>query len=137
IGDRNTVFLSASITIAGAITVLSSATFVGVATGFCVIGLGLSAIFPTILGMAGDRFPRETGTVFGAIITVGLVGGVAGPVLGSWAATVTPAMVLAVPLVAAMGVAALAWVVSTRKHAMTDGASSSDANSSRGATDIP
>ncbi|MES2221148.1 MAG: hypothetical protein V4587_09310, partial [Acidobacteriota bacterium] len=46
IGDRNTVFLSASITIAGAITVLSSATFVGVATGFCVIGFGLSAIFP-------------------------------------------------------------------------------------------
>ena len=137
IGNRNTVLFSAGITIAGAITVLSSATFVGVATGFCIIGLGLSAIFPTILGMAGDRFPRETGTVFGAIITVGLVGGVAGPMLGSWAATFTPAMVLAVPLVAATGVAALTWIVSSRKHAITTNDSSIVSNPSRGASDIP
>src|SRR6185437_1572611 len=116
IGNRNTVLLSAAVTIAGAITVLSSATFAGVATGFCVIGFGLSAIFPTILGMAGDHFPRETGTVFGAIIAVGLVGGVAGPVLGSWASAFNPAMVLAVPLVAASGVAALTWIVSSRKR---------------------
>lgn len=116
IGSRNTVLLSAGVTIAGAITVLSSATFVGVATGFCVIGFGLSAIFPTILGMAGDRFPRETGTVFGAIIAVGLVGGVAGPVLGGWASAFDPAMVLAVPLVAASGVAALTWIVSSRRR---------------------
>lgn len=137
IGDRNTVLFSAGITIAGAITVLSSATFVGVATGFCIIGLGLSAIFPTILGMAGDRFPRETGTVFGAIITVGLVGGVAGPMLGSWAATFTPAMVLAVPLVAATGVAALTWIVSSRKHAITTNDSSIVSNPSRGVSGIP
>lgn len=117
IGDRNTVLLSAGFTIAGAIAVLSSATFFGVATGFCVIGLGLSAIFPTVLGMAGDRFPRETGTVFGAIITVGLVGGVAGPVLGSWAANFSPARVLVIPLVAATGVAVLTWIVAGRKHA--------------------
>ena len=117
-GDRNTVLLSAAFVVAGAITVLSSSTFAGVATGFCVIGLGLSAIFPTILGMAGDRFPRETGTVFGAIITLGLVGGVAGPVLGSWAAIFNPARVLVVPLVAAMGVAALTWIVSLRRHAV-------------------
>jgi fucose permease len=116
IGNRNTVLLSAAVTIAGAITVLSSATFTGVATGFCVIGFGLSAIFPTILGMAGDHFPRETGTVFGAIIAVGLVGGVAGPMLGSWASAFNPAMVLAVPLVAASGVAALTWIVSSRKR---------------------
>jgi MFS transporter, FHS family, glucose/mannose:H+ symporter len=116
IGSRNTVLLSAGIVIAGAITVLSSSTFVGVATGFCVIGLGLSAIFPTVLGMAGDRFPRETGTVFGAIIAVGLVGGVAGPVLGSWAANLNPALVLAVPLVAASGVAGLTWIVSSRRR---------------------
>ncbi|HUV96372.1 MAG TPA: MFS transporter, partial [Acidobacteriaceae bacterium] len=137
IGDRNTVLLSAGITIAGAITVLSSATFSGVATGFCVIGFGLSAIFPTILGMAGDRFPRETGTVFGAIITVGLVGGVAGPVLGSWAATFNPARVLAVPLVAATGVAALAWIVSSRKHAITASTSAIDSNPSGRPGDVP
>ena len=137
IGDRNTVLLSAGITIAGAITVLSSATFAGVATGFCVIGFGLSAIFPTILGMAGDRFPRETGTVFGAIITLGLVGGVAGPVLGSWAATFNPARVLVIPLVAATGVAALTWIVSGPKHAVAASPSPTDSNLSARADGPP
>lgn len=136
IGDRNTVLLSAAITIAGAITVLSSTTFFGVAMGFCVIGLGLSAIFPTILGMAGDRFPRETGTVFGAIITVGLVGGVAGPVLGSWAATFNPARVLVIPLVAATGVAVLTWIVSSRKHAVIGTTSSIESNPSGRPADV-
>lgn len=114
IGNRNTVLLSAAIVIAGAATVLSSANFAGITAGFCVIGFGLSAIFPTILGMAGDRFPRETGTVFGAIITVGLIGGVAGPIVGSWAASYNPSRVLAVPLVAAAGVAILTWIIAGR-----------------------
>lgn len=127
-GDRNTVLLSAGFILAGAIAVLSSATFLGVATGFCVIGFGLSAVFPTILGMAGDRFPRETGTVFGAIITLGLVGGVAGPVLGSWAAAFNPARVLAVPLVAATGVAVLTWIVAGHKHTVPAKSASTDLN---------
>ncbi|MGC1782230.1 MAG: MFS transporter [Acidobacteriaceae bacterium] len=115
-GNRNTVFLSAGIVAAGAIAVLTFAGFGGVMTGFCLIGFGLSAIFPTVLGMAGDRFPRETGTVFGAIITVGLIGGIAGPMLGSWAAIYDPAHVLFVPIVAATGVALLTWIVSSRKR---------------------
>ncbi|MHB1839363.1 MAG: MFS transporter [Acidobacteriaceae bacterium] len=137
IGDRNTVLLSAGIVVTGAIAVLSSATFAGVATGFCIVGLGLSAIFPTILGMAGDRFPRETGTVFGAIIAVGLVGGIAGPMLGSWAAAFNPARVLAVPLVAAIGVAALAWIVSSRKHAIAASPSPTDSCKSSRPCDVP
>jgi fucose permease len=115
-GNRNTILLSAGIVSAGAVVVLISASFGGVVTGFCLIGFGLSAIFPTVLGMAGDRFPRETGTVFGAIITVGLIGGIAGPMLGGWAAIYNPARVLIVPIVAAAGVAVLAWIVSSRKR---------------------
>lgn len=117
IGNRNTVLLSAAIVIAGAATVLSSANFDGIAAGFCVIGFGLSAIYPTILGMAGDRFPRETGTVFGAIITIGLIGGVAGPIAGSWAASYDPSRVLVVPLVAGAGVAILTWIIANRVRA--------------------
>lgn len=124
IGNRNTVLLSASIVAAGAIVVLVFAGFGGVMTGFCLIGFGLSVIFPTVLGMAGDRFPRETGTVFGAIITVGLIGGIAGPMLGGWAAVYNPARVLIVPIVAAAGVAVLAWVVSSRKRSVAADTSS-------------
>ena len=123
IGNRNTVLLSAGIVAAGAIVVLVFASFVGVMTGFCLIGFGLSAIFPTVLGMAGDRFPSETGTVFGAIITVGLIGGIAGPMLGGWAAIYNPARVLIVPIVAAAGVALLAWIVSSHKRSASTNAS--------------
>jgi fucose permease len=116
IGNRNTILLSAAIVATGAIVVLVFAGFGGVMTGFCLIGFGLSAIFPTVLGMAGDRFPRETGTVFGTIITVGLIGGILGPMLGGWAANYNPARVLIVPMVAAAGVAVLAWIVSSHKR---------------------
>jgi MFS family permease len=118
IGNRNTILLSAGIVAGGAVGVLVSAGFGGVMTGFCLIGFGLSAIFPTVLGMAGDRFPRETGTVFGEIITVGLIGGIAGPLLGGWAAIYNPARVLIVPIVAAAGVAVLAWIVSSGKRSV-------------------
>jgi fucose permease len=117
-GNRNTVLFSAGIVAAGAIAVLVFAGFGGVVTGFCLIGFGLSAIFPTVLGMAGDRFPRETGTVFGAIIAVGLIGGIAGPMLGGWAAIYNPSRVLIVPIVAAAGVAVLAWILSSRKRSV-------------------
>lgn len=53
----------------------TSSGFASMVTGIVIIGLGMSAIFPTALGVAGDRFPRETGTVFGAIMAVALVGG--------------------------------------------------------------
>jgi fucose permease len=117
-GNRNTILFSAGIVAAGATVVLVFAGFGGVVTGFCLIGFGLSAIFPTVLGMAGDRFPRETGTVFGAIIAVGLIGGIAGPIFGGWAAIYNPSRVLIVPIVAAAGVAVLAWILSSRNRSV-------------------
>jgi MFS family permease len=46
-----------------------SASFDGMIAGFAMLGLGMAAVFPTALGVAGDLFPNETGTVFGAIMT--------------------------------------------------------------------
>jgi MFS transporter, FHS family, glucose/mannose:H+ symporter len=112
LGSRNTLLASAAVTIAGAVVVWVHQTFGGVVTGFAVIGLGMSAIFPTTLGLAGDRFPDQTGTVFGAVMTVALVGGAAGPVLGGWAATSSPARVLLVPLTGGVAIAVLTLIVS-------------------------
>jgi MFS transporter, FHS family, glucose/mannose:H+ symporter len=117
LGNRNALLLSCAITIAGAVVVLHERGFGGMVAGFTVIGFGLSAIYPTALGMAGDRFPYETGTVFGAVLTVALVGGVAGPIIGGWEATANPERVLAVPLTAATAVAALTLAVSSWKRA--------------------
>jgi MFS transporter, FHS family, glucose/mannose:H+ symporter len=110
--SRKTLLLSAAITIAGVVVVLVHGTFGGMVTGFAVIGLGMSAVFPTALGLAGDRFPDETGTVFGAVMTVALVGGAVGPVVGGWAATSSPKGALLVPLTGGVAIAILTLIVS-------------------------
>src|SRR5579863_3591489 len=99
---RQAIVLSAAAAAAGAVLVYQRMGLAWMLAGFAVLGLGMSAIFPTALGLAGDRFPRETGTVFGAIMTVALVGGTAGPILGGLA------RVLIVPITAAAMIAVLA-----------------------------
>jgi MFS transporter, FHS family, glucose/mannose:H+ symporter len=111
IGNRNLLLLSTAVVFGGATIALTHHAFSGIIAGFAVIGFGLAAIYPTALGLAGDNFPHETGTVFGAVIAVGLVGGVAGPLAGGWTASVSPAYVLVIPLVAAVAVAILTLVV--------------------------
>lgn len=101
LGSQRTILLSALIAIAGSLIVLNAAYFAGMILGMLVIGLGLSTIFPTALGMAADRFPAETGTVFGATIAVALVGGTTGPKLAGWAAGLGVKHVLGIPLIAA------------------------------------
>ncbi len=114
LGGRNVLLLSAGVTIAGAIVAHTHENFGAMTAGFAVIGLGMSATFPTALGLLGDRFPERTGTVFGAVMAVALVGGSLGPSAGGWLATPSPASVLLVPLIAAVAIAILTLAVSGR-----------------------
>jgi len=116
LGSRNLLLLSAAITIAGAMVALAHETLGGMVAGFAVMGLGMSAIFPTALGLAGDRFPDQTGTVFGAVMTLALVGGTAGPLVGGWAASSSPTRVLMVPLAAGAAIAFLTLTVSAGRR---------------------
>jgi len=45
------------------------------AVGICLLGLALSGIFPTTLGIAGAAFRDYSGTVFGILFTAALTGG--------------------------------------------------------------
>lgn len=112
LGGRTLLLVSAAVTTAGAILVGAFESFAGIVAGFSVIGLGMSAIFPTALGLAGDRFPDKTGTVFGGIMAVALVGGALGPAAGGWAASSNPSKVLLVPLIGGAAVAALTLIAS-------------------------
>ena len=116
LGGRNTILVSAATAVAGASLVYGRFGLVSMLAGFVLLGLGMSAIFPTALGLAGDRF-RETGTVFGAIMTVALVGGTAGPTVGAWLAKGGPEKVLYLPIVAAVMIAALVLIIARRDHA--------------------
>jgi fucose permease len=44
-----------------------------------LMGLALAGVFPTVLGMAGARFERHSGTVFGILFTMALSGGMTIP----------------------------------------------------------
>jgi MFS transporter, FHS family, glucose/mannose:H+ symporter len=119
LGKRNAVLLSSAITAAGAGEALAHTTFAGIITGFILIGFGMSSIYPTVLAMAGDVFTLETGTVFGAIITLSLLGGTAGPIAGGWAASAKLDRVLWVPLFAPAAVAILIVAGSKRSRRVT------------------
>ena len=111
LGNRRTMLLSTAFTVTGTMLAYTSQAFSSAVLGMVVIGLGLASIYPTALGIAGDRFPRQTGTVFGAIMAVSLVGGTAGPsICGSLAATGLR-NILWVPMIAAVAVAVLTIIV--------------------------
>lgn len=116
IGNRRTIWLSTAVVIAGSLVAINATRLPGMVAGMLVIGLGLSAIFPTALGMASDLFPAETGTVFGAIMAVALVGGTAGPKLAGWTASHSLRMVLWLPALAAVAVAALTATVPRKER---------------------
>jgi MFS transporter, FHS family, glucose/mannose:H+ symporter len=107
LGNLGTVLLSVCLIIAGILIALSARSLPAMILAMAVIGLGISAIFPTVLGIAGEHFPGETGTAFGAIITLGLIGGIAGPKAGGYAIGHGPLQVLWIPAVSAAGVAIL------------------------------
>lgn len=49
------------------------------AAGALLVGFGFAAIYPTVLAVVGNLFPRFSGTAFGVVIAVGLVGGMLSP----------------------------------------------------------
>lgn len=111
LGDRRTMLISTAITVTGTMIAFTSRAFPTAVLGMVLIGLGLASIYPTALGVAGDRFPRQTGTVFGAIMAVSLVGGTAGPNLCGALAATGLRNILWVPMIAAVAVATLTIAV--------------------------
>lgn len=115
--SRTVILGAAALVALGAVVVLlCGRSYPWLVAGFSLVGLGLSAIYPTALGLAGDRFPKETGTVFGAIIAISLVGGTLGPLAGGVAAAMHPRAVMVIPLLA-VGAIALLSIFATRVQA--------------------
>ena len=42
-----------------------------------LIGVGLAAVFPVVLGYVGDRYPEQSGTAFSTIFVIALAGNMA------------------------------------------------------------
>jgi fucose permease len=117
LGKRRTLLLSASVTAIGALLSHSCGSFLTMACGFAVMGIGMSTISPTTQGLAGDRFPKEFGTVFGAIQFVGLVGGIGASRFAAVLAAngAHPLRILWIPFCASLVICVLAHVLTRVK----------------------
>ena len=73
-----------------------------------VIGFSAAAIFPTALGLAAARFEKHSGSVFGILISVSLLGGMLLPfVLGHLAVLFTLRWALLLVVANAIAISAL------------------------------
>ncbi len=79
-GKERLVVISGVLSVSGCVVLLVAAGWLpGLTLGALMTSLGFSAVFPTVLAMAGDRYPRFAGTVFGFLFTVGNVGSITFP----------------------------------------------------------
>lgn len=79
VSKQKIVMGSAVGSVIGAATLFASRSVLGMAVGVIITGLSFAAIYPTVLALAGDRYQRFAGTVFGAIFAIALVGGFIAP----------------------------------------------------------
>jgi fucose permease len=80
--------------------------------GTVALGLGVSGVYPTALGLAGAAYPQQSGTVFGILFTFGLTGGMALPwLVGRVGAAAGIGTALLVPAGAFLLIALLAAVL--------------------------
>jgi len=63
------------IALAGAALLLTAHDVTVAAVGVFLLGVGFSAMFPTVLGFIGDRYAALSGTAFSLAIAMALVGG--------------------------------------------------------------
>lgn len=68
------LFVSIGITAAGGLLLLFAGGYGAALAAAALIGAGLAAAFPVVLGYIGDRYPAQSGTAFSAIFFVALIG---------------------------------------------------------------
>lgn len=72
--ERNLLYMSFAITLTALLLFSLSRTVVPAATGLFILGAGLAAGFPTMLGLVGNRYPELSGTAFSFVFVIALLG---------------------------------------------------------------
>jgi fucose permease len=104
---------SSALAVATCLILLTTVHSAAVAAGLSVLlGASMAAIFPTVLGIAGGRYRHCSGTVFGILIGIALLGGMTVPwIAGRLAAAHGIRSALRIPAAGALAIFALEIVV--------------------------
>jgi fucose permease len=117
LGKARLVLLSSTASIAGCVILMLAASWLPLlAAGAWLTAFAFASIWPTTLAMAGDRYQRFAGTVFGFLFSAGSVGNVVFPLaVGHISQAANVRLGLLVPLAGAVGVSVCAAVLSRRE----------------------
>ena len=69
------LYVCIGIALVGSALLLTSNSIAAAALGVFLLGVGFSAMFPTVLGFIGDRYAALSGTAFSLVISMALIGG--------------------------------------------------------------
>jgi len=106
------VMASAVGAVLGAAVLLATQSTLMLTIGAILLGISYAGVFPTVLGIAGDAYPKMAGSVFGLLFAIALVGGMTFPFGMGLIANVADVRVgMLVPLFGAMGICAMAWKI--------------------------
>ncbi len=73
------LFVSIGLALIGSTILIQSAHEVLAGAGIFLMGAGLAAGFPVVLGLVGDLHPRLSGTAFSLVLVMALMGGSLAP----------------------------------------------------------
>jgi fucose permease len=109
VGKRQLVLGSGLGALVGGAVLLTSRLEVTLVAGVLLIGLSYAGVFPTALAIAGDTYRKMTGTVFGLLFAIALVGGMSFPwAVGQISQRLGVRYGMVVPLAGAVGICLLA-----------------------------
>ena len=115
-GKTELVMLSGVGAVAGAGILLATRAEWMLLVGAIVLGLSYASVFPTVLAIAGDKYRRMAGSVFGLLFAIALLGGMSFPwAVGQISQGVGVRYGMFVPLLGAVGICALAVAIVRRE----------------------
>ncbi|HVT29616.1 MAG TPA: MFS transporter [Lacipirellulaceae bacterium] len=77
VNSRTVLLVSVGTTTCGAVLLTSTNNYHAALLGPLLIGMGLAAIFPVVLGFVGDRYPQQSGAAFSTVFVLALTGNMA------------------------------------------------------------
>ncbi|HEY3382945.1 MAG TPA: MFS transporter [Vicinamibacterales bacterium] len=113
LGKSRLIVASGLMAIAGLLILLAAAAWLPALTaGAWITAFAYSAVFPTALAIAGDRYHRFAGTVFGFLFSVAMLGSMSYPyLLGHLSQAAGVRFGMLVPLVGTLGMTVCAVLV--------------------------